>query len=345
MSEVWFAQIREDAAVEESVLDGRRRVVCIGSGGEVALSMLRDGVEEVFAVDLNPAQCAVIELKRAALCLDKPAYLAFVGESPADDRARTCRALPLPAGAREFWDARPDLLAAGANHCGVTERFYRYVGGSLRASVVPDEAWRSLLACRSIDEQRALHARFFSGAAWRTAVRVLLSRSTHLLFYPAFMFANATEHDFGDFFARQFDREVLEKPIAGNYFLSQLLFGRWLEESAPPYVMRWEETRRNAGKLRVVAAGIAQFLEHQRGVDAFSLSNVFDWLPPDGRAQLCAAIRRAASPGAVVVYRNMLSAPKLPDDFPLQVDAARSAALHELERSMSYQRVTCGVLP
>src|SRR5205823_7497494 len=125
---------------------------------------------------------------------------------------QTC-ALPI------FWDGRQVLIEVGVNHCGTTERFYRYLGASLRGSVVPEEIWHSLLSSASIAEQRALHQRHFAGEAWRTAVRVLLSKTTHLLFYPAFMFANATEHDFGVFFAKQFDREVLEKPLANNYFL------------------------------------------------------------------------------------------------------------------------------
>jgi S-adenosylmethionine:diacylglycerol 3-amino-3-carboxypropyl transferase len=353
VNELFFAQIREDPEVESAVVARRapRRIVCVGSGGCVALSLLADGVEAVHAVDLNPAQCAVIELKRAAIVeLDRDAYLAFIGEAPSDDRAATYERLAprLPAYARERFAARPEWVSGGINHAGVTERFYRYLGGSIRASVVPDEVWQALFACATVEEQRALHARHFTGEAWRAAIRLLLSKRTHLLFFPAFMFANATEHDFGTFFAHQFDHEIGTKRVADNYFLWQLLYGRYLDDAMPRYLeaARWEETRRNAHKLTVAPQPIGAFLDGARGIDAFFLSNVFDWMKPEERAELCARMLEAAAPGAAVLFRNMLSTPALPPSFVerLRVDAEESAALHRRERSMSYQRVTSGVI-
>ncbi len=350
-----FAQIREDALVERSVCAERapRRVVCIGSGGCTALSLLADGVERVYAVDFDPAQCAVIELKRAAIEeLDRDGYLAFVGERPSDDRPRTFQRLAprLSAGARAFWEKNEALLRLGANQCGTTERFYRYAGASIR-SIVPDDVWASLFAATSVDEQRAIHARHFTTEAWRAAIRVVLSKTTHLLFYPEFMFANATEHDFGLFFAHEFDHEVTTKPVASNYFLSQFLYARYLDdrpEGCPAYLdpARWDEVRRNARKLEVVPAPIGAFLERAEGIDAFFLSNVFDWLKADDRAPVARAILRSASPGAAVLWRNMLSVGAMPPELTerLAIDPARCAALHAMERSMSYQRITLGAL-
>jgi S-adenosylmethionine:diacylglycerol 3-amino-3-carboxypropyl transferase len=355
-SPIHFAQIREDSLLERTARDrrGARRIVCIGSGGCTALSLLSDAVDEVVAVDFSPAQCAVIELKLAAIEeLDRDAYLAFIGELPSADRPATfARLAPrLSPAARDFWEKSPELVLVGANHAGTTERFYGYLGASMRTSVVPDEVWCSLFAARSVEEQREIHARHFTTEAWRTASRLLLSKTTHLLFFPAYMFANATEHDFGVFFGRQFDHEVTTKPLQDNYFLSQLLFGSYLydrPEGTPGYLAasRWEETKRNAKKLRVVTAPIEGYLQRAEGVDAFFLSNVFDWLPPDGKAALGRAILRSASPRAVVLWRNMLSAAAPPAELAgrLAIDAEASAALHAMERSMSYQRVTLGTV-
>jgi S-adenosylmethionine-diacylglycerol 3-amino-3-carboxypropyl transferase len=354
MSRVHFAQIREDGRVERRlrVERGARRVVCIGSGGCTALSLLEDGVDVVFSVDSNPAQCAVLELKRAAVAeLDRESYLAFVGEREGRDRLETYAQLApdLPAFARAYWDEHPDEVALGANQCGATERFYRFLGGNLRESVVPEDVWRRLLDCDSLDEQRELHARHFRTEAWRTALRVLLSRTTHLAFYPAFMFEQAMEHSFGDFFAAQFEREVLSKSLGNNYFLTQLLFASYRydrPEGTPLYLddAGWERTRRNLHKLVVVPRPVEAFLRETESIDAFFLSNVFDWMTPAGREDLWASIVSSATPRAVLLFRNMLSAhpPSLADRF--HVDEAQSAASLELERSMLYQKITVGVL-
>jgi S-adenosylmethionine:diacylglycerol 3-amino-3-carboxypropyl transferase len=353
MPEIYFAQIREDGRLERSVRDERRatRIACIGSGGCTALSLLGDGVERVYAVDANPAQCALIELKKEAMrILERAEYLAFVGCTEAAGRRETYRRIApeLPAYAREYWDGRPDDVTLGVNQCGATERFYRFVGESLR-HVVPDDTWRALLDGRTLEEQRALYARHFTSESWRTAVRVLLSRTTHLLFFPAFMFAQATEHDLGQFFAAQFEKEVLTKPLASNYFLSQLLFSSYRfhqPEGAPHYLSEdgYAAARRNLDRLTVVPQTLEAFLADARGLDAFFLSNVFDWAGPEGRAQIGRGLLRAKADRAVLLYRHMLSTHPLSAELRerFEMDEDRGRRLLERERSMMYQRVVVG---
>jgi S-adenosylmethionine-diacylglycerol 3-amino-3-carboxypropyl transferase len=357
MSEIYFAQVREDSRLERTVVERRSpsRIVCVGSGGCTALSLLSSGVEIVHCVDSNPAQCALIELKKAALAkLDREGCLDFLGERPGDDRLGTYQrhmAPLLPRYAREYWDARPGDVLSGVNQCGATERFYRFVGTNLRKSVCPDEVWRRLFSCRSIAEQVELFDRHFTTESWHAAVRVLLSKTTHLAFFPAFMFAEAKEHDFGAFFASQFELEVRNRPMRDNYFLSQFLFGSYLldePEGTPHYLSRagYESTRQNVDKLVVVPKPLEEFLLEANRVDAFFLSNVFDWMAPAARARLCELVLRAGSKRACLLYRNMFSAHPLPTFFTERFAHCHelSAELVDLERSMMYRRIAVGEL-
>ena len=69
MNEIHFAQIREDGRLEHALVERRKpsRVVCVGSGGCTALSILSRDVDAVYCVDKSPAQSALVELKKAAL--------------------------------------------------------------------------------------------------------------------------------------------------------------------------------------------------------------------------------------------------------------------------------------
>jgi S-adenosylmethionine-diacylglycerol 3-amino-3-carboxypropyl transferase len=354
MPEIYFAQIREDSLVERTLAAKRRprQIACIGSGGCTALSLLADGVERVYAIDANAAQCALLELKKEAVrALDRPAYLAFIGESEADDRLETYRRIAggLPAYARVFWESHESDIALGINQCGATEKFYRFVGGRLRNGVCDDRVFHELFDCGTLARQRALYDRHFTTDAWKDALRVLLSRTTHLLFFPAFMFAQATEDDMGAFFARQFEKEVRERPLANNYFLSQILFSAYRfgrPEGAPHYLSDdgYAAARRNIDALAVVPGTLQEFLPQTQGIDAFFLSNVFDWSSPEARSQICAALLEAASTGAVLLYRHMLSAHALPEFFArrFRTSADANARLLRLERSMLYQQVVAG---
>ncbi len=356
MTELYFAQVREDPLVELSLMasDRPRSVVTIASGGCTALSLLTDEVERVVAVDLNPFQTALVELRRAALgALDRDAYLRFVGEQHCERRLATYRALAaeLSAPARALWDARTELVQAGVQHAGVTERFYRFVGGNLRHSVCDEAVWRELLTASDIDSQQALAENHFRGPRWETALRVLLSKTSHLAFFPAFMFEQAAEHDFGAFFDAQFARELRCKPLCGNYFLSQLLYGSYLLDQpggTPPYlsVDGYQQARRNLQKLEIVCAPLGQWLANARNIDAFFLSNVFDWADAERREQIASAVVTAGHPGSRVLFRHMLARPTLPPTFQARLelcpDSTESLLRHE--RSMSYRAICSGKL-
>ncbi|MFY0545536.1 DUF3419 family protein [Brevibacillus sp. H7] len=357
MAEIYFAQIREDSRVERTLADLYRpaTVVTIGSGGCTSLSLLQDDVKCVYAVDANPAQAALIECKTAAIStLSREQYLAFIGETETDDRLETYRRLAplLPDYAREYWDRHLPDVEHGINQCGATERFYRFIGRNIRYNLYGDDIWHALFACKTVEEQIAFHQKYFTSEIWNTAVRLLLSKTTHLQFFPAFMFAHANENDFGAFFAAMFTRELHTKPVRDNYFLSQLLFSTYLfdqPEGVPYYLSEtgYERVKRNLHKLVVVPATLQQVLPELQDVDAFYLSNVFDWASEKDRASICMGILQAASAGAVVLYRNMLSRHPLPSFFTeqLRVDEVRSAEMTALERSMMYQQITIGELP
>jgi S-adenosylmethionine:diacylglycerol 3-amino-3-carboxypropyl transferase len=353
MAELFFAQLREDTQVERAVLTGLAptRIACIASGGCGALSLLDDTVEAVIAIDLSPAQCALVELRRAALAaLERDAYLGFIGEREDAHRAATYAALraSLPAYARSYWDAHPERVAEGIQHAGVTEHFYRFLGDNLRNAVLPAALWRELLDMQNPAQQAHFFAAHCDNAAFRMALRVLLSRTTHQAFYPAYMFARASEHQFGDFFLSQFAAELARNALYDNYLLHQLLLGHYLLERplAAPYYLQpdaYPRVQRNLHKLTVVPKTLIAALREHDGFDALFLSNVFDWLDGDAREHTARAILRAARPGAQLVTRHMLASAELPAVLERAlVPPTERLDLHALERSMLYRAVRHG---
>jgi S-adenosylmethionine:diacylglycerol 3-amino-3-carboxypropyl transferase len=347
-----FALVREDSTIERALVarTEARRVVVVASGGCTALSLLSDTVEQVIAVDVSPAQAALVALRAAAIAaLDRDAYLRFCGARPDDARSATWASLRagVPDDARAYWDAAPEAIAAGVDGCGVTEAFYRFVAGSLRRSDWPDGVWRALLSAGSMDEQRELLATHFAGGRFRVALEMLLSRSMHELFYPPSIFAHVAEHDFARVFARRFGERVMAEPMRGNYFLSQLIFGEYLLDvpgGAPPYLTQkgYAEARRNLHKLRLVTGALQEVLDPSMRADALFLSNVLDWASEEQTARIGDGVRRAARPGAVVVVRHMLGRSGLPASFGARFDAAASAEALRAERALLYGAVSVG---
>ncbi|MEP0833323.1 BtaA family protein [Microcoleus sp. AS-A8] len=73
-SEIAFSQVREDPKIELRVIEQLQerqghplRVLLVASGGCMALSLLASSaVAQIEAVDLNPAQLHLVELRRQA---------------------------------------------------------------------------------------------------------------------------------------------------------------------------------------------------------------------------------------------------------------------------------------
>jgi S-adenosylmethionine:diacylglycerol 3-amino-3-carboxypropyl transferase len=350
-----FALVREDPAIERSLVArwGARRIVVVGSGGCTALSLLSDAVEEVCVVDASAAQMALVALRAAAVrTLDRDGYKRFVGALDAGDEGARLAAWErirseLSADARAYWDACPNAIDAGVDASGVTETFYRYVGRSLTSSDWPADVWRSLLDAPSMDVQRAILARHFADDRFRIALEMLLSRGTHELFYPPSIFAHVAEHDFARFFARRFREYGERRLLRANYFLSQIVFGRYEEgapEGVPPYLTEtgYAAARRNLHKLRLVTGRLEDALDGTTTSDAFFLSNVLDWASPEQAARVGTAVVRASRPGAVVLLRHMLGRPGLPPSFDVRFDAVASREAQEFERSFLYGAVSIG---
>src|SRR5690349_13113180 len=86
---ILFSACNEDSHCELRAFGSLagKRVFCVTAGGGRVLNLVAERPREILAVDLNPAQNALLELKIAAMReFDHAGYLRFLGVRPADDR-------------------------------------------------------------------------------------------------------------------------------------------------------------------------------------------------------------------------------------------------------------------
>lgn len=330
---IFFAQIREDGEVERRAFEGARRVLAVASGGCVALSLLAEDRERIDAVDANESQVSLLRAKvRAIEALDRDAFLVAAGERDGD-REALGRTLEIDGGWTDGWTE--EVLTHGLLHAGLNERFYRFVGRNLMRNVASPEAWETLLQSRDVDAQRRWLAEHASGPAWRAAIGVLLSRTTHEHFFPPAPFAHIAEPSFARFFEERFAHELTTRPAFDNPFLHQLLRGRYAPHALPAYLREgaYDRVRAALPRLNPMHTSLAELPTPGRLYDAVTLSNVFDWASDAEAEAIVRRVREVAS-GARVVVRQMLDARPLP--LPV-VDA-----IDVEDRAMLYRRVVVG---
>jgi S-adenosylmethionine-diacylglycerol 3-amino-3-carboxypropyl transferase len=351
---LFFAMVREDSTLDVEHLAPRadEEHVVVGSGGCTALSLLAAGAGRVWSVDLNRTQHHLVELKLAALrAMPWRDAAAFLGAVPMDARERVRRYAGLRSllgdGARAWWDGREGDIGRGVLATGVSERFIAAVVAAVRLAVHPAERIERLLACRTLDEQRALYHAEWNSRRWRLLFHLLLNRAAFRRTYDPAFFRHVENPSFPRHFHALVERGLTEQPIATNWFAHHMLTGRMpvdVRGGAPPYLEAGDRVAARADRLALVDGGMTTFLRTRPtgSIAGFALSNIGEWLDAAALDALFAEIVRTARPGARVVIRDFVGHTDVPVRWRARMveDRARSDALSRRDRSLVQTRIT-----
>ena len=351
---LFFAQVREDPRIETEALGAGPddTAVVVSSGGCTALSLLAGGAGRVVAVDLNAAQNHLVELKALALArLDAGRAVAFLGGRPAPSAERLSTYEELRPGltdfARAYWDGRHSTIADGVLNAGVTERFVKAVVLAVRTLIHPPSRIRRLLACRTLDEQRALYRDQWDNRRWRLLFRLLLNKAVFRRAYDPAFFRHVDNPSFAEHFHGLIEHVLVDVPVADNYFVHHMLTGAYPPnpDGLPPYLQPAgaDVIAREAHRLALVDGSYAAYLRTcaDASIDAFALSNICEWLDAAQVDELFAEVVRTAKPRARLVFRNFVGWTEVPPRWTGVVveDRARGEALVVGDRSGFQRRV------
>jgi S-adenosylmethionine-diacylglycerol 3-amino-3-carboxypropyl transferase len=347
-----FTQSWEDPACDLAALRPRpgETLLAIISGGDNALGFLLSDPAQIIAVDLNPAQGHLLELKQAAFRrLTHADMLAFLGVRAGSGRPRLFQQLraELSPAARQFWDARQNLLDRGILAQGGFERYYATLRALLR--IVIGRRRLEQLFTLPADRQRDFYLEHWNTLRWRALIRIACSKYVLGKRLDPSWFAHAEVTSFGQHFTRLAEHVVADLPARPNYFLAQLCLGRYLDEDTVPDYLRRENfatIQQRLHRISIVTAdiGAAVAAMAPQSVDCFALSNVFEYSARELFERTRAALVRAARPGARFALRNLLAPRRLADDPAFVVDTALSDRLRDADRGFIYSRFEAATL-
>lgn len=336
----------EDPAVDRQALELRPQhtVLVITSAGCNALDYVLAGAGRVVAVDANPRQSALLELKLAgirALGFDDFFFVFGRGRHPRFAELYRTRLRPLLSPyAQKYWDRHRQWFA----HSGPGQSFYshglagqvgRVLRGYLKLNRPLDAAIDELLGASTLDSQRRIYDELVSPALWKMPVNWALSTRltmSALGVPPAQRQEVEREHEGGvvGYVRRSLDYVFRELPLEHNYFWQLYLRGHYTRECCPEYLKAHNFERLRAGavdRIEVHTALVTDWLEAgDSPVDRFVLLDHMDWLSASEPAALAAewqAILRRAAPGARAIFRSAHRDPAFLDATLLELRGAR----------------------
>jgi S-adenosylmethionine-diacylglycerol 3-amino-3-carboxypropyl transferase len=341
-----FTQSWEDPACDLAALRPQpgETIFAIISGCDNVLGFLLTDPARVIAVDLNPTQTYLLELKRAAFRgLSHAEMLELLGVRASTRRRSLYERLrdDLNPAALGFWDNHRPFFDLGLLVRGGFERYYALVRTLLRV-VIGRHRLEKLFTLQP-DAQRGFYDREWDTWRWRILLRLVCSKYILGKKLDPTWFTHAEITSFGEHFTRIAEHAIAELPARSNYFLAQLLLGGYLDEDSVPDYLRaehFETIRCREDRIHAEIADVGAAIKalDPQSIDCFALSNVFEYSPQDLFEQTLPALVRAARPGARFALRNLLAPRRLADHAEFWIDAELSAQLREADRGFIYSR-------
>ena len=326
-------------------------VLVITSAGCNALDYSLTGVRRVHAVDMNPRQNALLDLKKACIRhLEYEDFFRMFGEGhlpgirqiyPQNIRG------DLPDWSRAFWDKkikwfdnrRKSFYFRGTSGT-VARMFKMYTDRMIRVRPILDQ----LLNAESVEQQREIYENQLKEKFWSGLVKFTVNRDTtmSMLGVPKAQRKQIeTQYPGG---LVQFVQDCLEGvfaklPMRDNYFWRVYINGAYTPECCPEYLKPDQFERLKNGLVDRISThtdSVQAFLEkHDGTISRFVLLDHMDWLSdhffPLLESEWQAIVDRA-TPDARLIWRSG----GLRTDFIDQVQVQRDSQLVPLREMLAY---------
>ncbi len=358
----------EDPAVDRQVLNiaPADRMLVITSAGCNVLDYALLGPQRIDAVDANPRQNALLELKLAGIRgLDHDDFFAAFGRGyharfPTLYRERL-RPLLSPF-AQGFWDRRVDWFGnpRGSFYFHglsgiVAGSFRNYL--KLRPRLAAGIA--ELFETRSLEDQREVYDRRVQPLIWTPTVNWTLSRqlTMSMLGVPHPQRKEVQDqHERGvaGFVREAIDYVFRQLPVWTNYFWTVYVRGHYTETCCPEYLKPAQFTALKHGlaeRIHLHTKTVAEFLtgSHQP-ISKFVLLDHMDWMSsyhPGALAEEWSLILERARADARIIFRSAHQAPRWLQTLELGTERSRlvdrlsfqpelAAAMQPLDRVHTY---------
>lgn len=356
----------EDPRLDRQMLqlDSNSEVVMLTSAGCNALDYLLDDPARIHCIDLNVAQNALLELKKALLRNGNHALLwHFFGEGQKEGAAiayhRILRDL-LPPPVRPYWDHHINYFSLSSSQPSF---YFRGTSGKI-ALMIHNRIQRKglykktlqLLNAQSLEEQSYY---FFEiePVLWNNFHKWLISRhaTMSMLGVPATQRQMIEKRYDGmvDFIRQSLHHVFTELPIRDNYFWRVYLTGSYRPDCCPNYLCEdnFDSLRASVDRIQTHTSTLLQFLQQHPGIYShFVLLDHQDWMAhakPKLLAEEWHHILANSERGTRILFRS--AGPTI-DFLPsfvterLTFDEAITERLHPKDRVGTYESTHLGIV-
>jgi S-adenosylmethionine-diacylglycerol 3-amino-3-carboxypropyl transferase len=315
----------EDPRLDRVALDigPEDNILVITSAGCNALDYALCGPRRVHAVDMNPRQNALLDLKLAGIkTLEHEDFFRIFGYGyhPEAKKLYRQKMRPMvPAWSAAYWDKWIKFF-----HTAGRPFYYRGTSGyfARMIRIYTDRVIRvrpymdALLEAKTLKEQREIYERHLKEKFWSRPMKFAMNRDTTLSMVGVPKAQRKQVEQQYDGGVVKFVQDCVEAvfcklPIADNYFWRVYMKGEYSRSCCPEYLKQENFQKLKEGLVERVAThtnSVQGFLEtHRQPISRFVLLDHMDWLSdkffPLLELEWQAIVNRAA-PDSRIIWRS-----------------------------------------
>ena len=351
-----YNQCWEDPRLDRQALklNSESTVLCITSAGCNILDYLLDGPKHVFAVDMNPRQNHLLELKLAGI-----RKLSFETFFDLFGRGRVMRVREIYAThlrpeltveARAYWDKKIRYFSGE----GWRSSFYFHGTSGTFARLINSyinyrdpklrEGLQRMLDVQCAQEQANIYAQHVRQRFWKGALNWFLNRTAvHCMLGVPKAQRTVLEQRYngriGNFIQERVDHVFSKMSFSDNYFWRVYLTGSYTKECCPEYLKEKNFHKLKAGlvdRVSLHSMSIESFLksrEKTSPISHFVLLDHMDWLAHRRKADLerewQAIVDGSNTKGARIIWRSAAQEVDFVDPISVKL-CSKSVYLSEL---------------
>lgn len=322
------------------------RVLCITASGDRPLNLLTTDLQEIVAIDANPFQNALFDLKKVALQnLPYLSYLAFLGVDPSPIRLQTYSEIEhlLSPASSALWKRYPKKIASGVLYEGFIEKWLQRTAKILY--LIRGKKIRKLFAMKDLKKQREFIKNKWDTFLWKKTFDFLLHPFVTRIFVkdPGLYENSGPNMHLGTYIYKKMHNHLNRYLASESVLLSLCFKGKVHKNYFPPYLSKSGVAliKERAHLARIETSNIISYLENapDNSFDCFSISDVASYLSSTQFTTLMHCIHRTAKPRARFCIRQFLSSHAIPEQLipHFKRDLPLEGTLEEEDRCFVYR--------
>lgn len=324
-------------------------LMTISSGGCNTLEFLLHDPGAIYAVDINPAQSHLLELKvRAFQHLTYNEFRTLMGLDHLNGKSiydKISEHLSKPA--RSFWDTQSEIIEKGIIMRGRFEKFVKLAGKVINV-LQGRRVVQNLFNVDNLTDQQAYFDTIFNTWQFRSIFKLLFNRrmlARKGLSADYFHFDDGSK-SFAESFYNRARNAIRNIPVKGNYFLSLYLMGRYRNSIEIPGYLKpenFEIIKQRVNRIEIITQDANDWLQSKEdnSIDGFSLSNICELKSEADTLILFKQVARVGKSGGHCSFRNLMVPREVPEELQYTIvkDISLSKELFASDRSFVYGKV------